>query len=101
MALVAFTLNAKFIGPFVNSIAAYFICESSGSGTSGKCDNEMKAYESQNNYSIVNYLSFVLVAFLPAVSLIYVVQCGELQRCIRSRKMGKKSCQIDLDRSRN
>ena len=87
MALVAFALNSKSFGAFVNAIVVYFICESSGSGASGKCDNQMKAYESQNN-SVISFIGYVLVAILPAVSLIYVVQCRELkQSCIKSPKL--------------
>ena len=59
-ALVAFALNAKSIGAFVNAVIMYFICESSGIDTSGKCESQMKAYESLNNVglSILVYVLF-------------------------------------------
>ena len=83
MAFVAFALNAKSL----NSIGRRFGCLSSGSSTSGNCDNQMNANVSQIFYLLV----IVLLAFLPAVSLIYVVKCGELKHCctlcIKHRKV--------------
>ena len=79
-ALVAFAINAKSIGAFVNAVVMYFICESSGGVTRGKCETEMKAYESLNNVGPA-LLAYVLVGLLPAVGLLYVVQFGEVKRC--------------------
>ena len=79
-ALVAFALNAKSIGAFVDAVIMYFICESSGSGINGKCGSQMKAYESLNNVGL-SILAYVLLGLLPAVSLLYVVQFGAVKRC--------------------
>ena len=58
----------------------YFICESSGISTSGKCESQMKAYESMNNVGL-SILAYVLLGLLPAVSLLFVVQFGAVKRC--------------------
>lgn len=81
MAFVAFALNAKSI----NSIGLSFTCfklysESGTLDTSVNCDTQVKANVSQIFY----LLAIVLVAILPAVSLIFVLQCAELKRCCKS-----------------
>ena len=67
----------------------YFACEAAGSGASGKCDSEKKAYESLNNVGIA-VLAYILLGMLPAVSLLYVVQFGKLKRhctsCIKYQR---------------
>ena len=81
-ALVAFALNARDTPAYVNAFIMYLICESSGSGTSGKCESELKAYEYTNHVNIGSgYLAYVLVGLLPAVGLLYVMQFGEVKRC--------------------
>ena len=71
-ALTAFAVNA------IAAVTMYFACEAAGSGASGKCDSEMKAYESLNIVGIA-VLSYILLGMLPVVSLLYVVQFGDLQ----------------------
>ena len=52
-------------------------------GTSVNYDSQMNANVSQGFY----LLAIVLVASLPAVSLIFVVQCAALKRCIKRQRL--------------
>ena len=83
-ALAAFTLNATTSASFVKKIYQYFACKANGD--SNMCDDERSAYERFTNPEI-GTASFILLGFLPAVNLVYVLSCDNLKRmCIFCNK---------------
>ena len=82
VALAAFTLNATTSANFITKLYQYFACKANGDHNS--CDAELTAYEMFTNPEI-GTASLVLLGFLPAVNLVYVVSCDNLQRMCVSR----------------
>ena len=86
MGLVAFVLNVRSISSFSDALLAYFACEAAGVSASRDCGSEKKAYQSLNHFG-TSILSYVLLGLLPTVSLLYVIQFGELkQHCVSCLK---------------
>ncbi|KAL5515466.1 hypothetical protein EMCRGX_G000636 [Ephydatia muelleri] len=87
-ALAAFTLNATTSASFVKKINQYFACKANGD--SDMCDDERSAYE-RFTYPEIGTASFILLGFLPAVNLVYVLSCDNLKRiCIFCNKWIRK-----------
>ena len=76
VALGTFALNATTSDDFIKMLFQYFTCKSNGSNN--LCASERNAYEAFTNAEI-GTASFILLGFLPAVNLVYVIGCDSLQ----------------------
>ena len=68
-------------GAYIAAVSNFFVCETNGSSTSGKCDAERKVFESLN-YVELYAVAYLLLGLLPAVSLLYVVNFKKVKECI-------------------
>lgn len=82
--LAAFTLNATTADNFIIKLYQYFACKSSGD--QNLCNLERSAYELFTNPEIGS-AAFIVLGFLPAVNLVYVVSCENVRQiCCNSHQ---------------
>ena len=83
--LVTFAVSTTNIGPYIAAVSNYFACEANGNSTSGRCDAERKGFESLNHFQLT-FLAYILLGLLPAMNLVYVMNCKKIKKCICVKK---------------
>ena len=83
--LVTFVVSTKKSGTYIAAVSNYFACEANGNGTSGRCDAERKGFESLNHFQLT-VLAYILLALLPAMNLVFVMNCKKIKECICVKK---------------
>ena len=74
--LTSFTLLTRNSTQFVSSVEQNFLCEQGGHNPSNPCS--LSDIESLS-YPAVNTLTYILIALLPFVNLLYTVNIQELK----------------------